>query len=125
MLSKDDPERVYLNIERIKYWLSVGAQPTDRVTKFLAKEGLAEKPVITKQTKQNKPKKKTLEKAKAKEEKLKSKQEMSDATAEASSVEAPQTLLQKHLNLLNLKQTQAQAETSKTWKQLKPLCRNT
>ena len=83
MLSKDDPERVYLNIERIKYWLSVGAQPTDRVTKFLAKEGLTEKPVIPKQTKQDKPKKKTLEKAKAKEEKLKSKQEMKDAAAEA------------------------------------------
>ena len=98
MLSKDDPERVYLNIERIKYWLSVGAQPTDRVTKFLAKEGLTEKPVIPKQTKQDKPKKKTLEKAKAKEEKLKSKQEMKDAAAEApkpaepeAKAEAPQT----------------------------------
>ena len=36
MKQKNDPERISLNVERIKYWLSVGAKPTDRVTKFLA-----------------------------------------------------------------------------------------
>ena len=61
MREKDDPERVNLNLERIKYWLSVGAKPTDRVTGFLAKEGLLKKPAIPKQTKQDKPKKKTVE----------------------------------------------------------------
>ena len=74
MKDKDDPERVMLNKERIKYWLSVGAKPTQRVQNFLAKEKLAEKPVITKQTKQDKPRKKTLEKQKTKEEKLKAKE---------------------------------------------------
>ena len=73
MISKDDPNRVTLNKERIKYWLSVGAKPTERVTKFLAKEGLAQTPTIPKQTKQDKPKKKTLEKLKTKEENLKQK----------------------------------------------------
>ena len=34
MREKDDPERVNLNLERIKYWLSVGAKPTERVTGF-------------------------------------------------------------------------------------------
>ena len=82
MRPKEDPERVSLNIERIKYWLSVGAKPTDKVTKFLAKEGLADKPSIPKQTKQDKPKKKTLEKLKAKEDKIKAKQEMKDAAAQ-------------------------------------------
>ena len=76
MKQKNDPERISLNVERIKYWLSVGAKPTDRVTKFLANEGLAKKPSIPKQTKKDKPKKKTLEKLKAKEEKLKTKQEV-------------------------------------------------
>ena len=75
MKEKSDPERVTLNKERIKYWLSVGAKPTERVQKFLANEKLAEKPVITKQTKKDKPRKKTLEKLKTKEEKLKAKQE--------------------------------------------------
>ena len=37
MLSKEDEGRVILDQERIKYWLSVGAQPTERVNKFLEK----------------------------------------------------------------------------------------
>ena len=85
MKKKDDPERVSLNLERIKYWLSVGAKPTDKVNNFLATQGLTEKKSIPNQTKQNKPKKKTLEKIKAKEEKLKSKQDMENATKEVSS----------------------------------------
>ena len=83
MKEKDDPERVTLNTERIKYWLSVGAKPTERVQKFLATQKLAEKPTITKQTKQDKPKKKTLEKIKAKEEKLKAKKDEAAKAAEA------------------------------------------
>ncbi len=83
MKEKTDPERIYLNKERIKYWLSVGAKPTERVQKFLAKEGLADKPVITKQTKQDKPRKKTLEKIKAKEEKTKAKVDAENAAKSA------------------------------------------
>lgn len=40
MLAKDSPERVKLDVERCKHWLAVGAQPTDRVARFLDKEGL-------------------------------------------------------------------------------------
>ncbi|ABD46222.1 ribosomal protein S16 [Neorickettsia sennetsu str. Miyayama] len=36
LLSKDDPLRVCLDIERIRYWTSVGAKPTERVAKFVA-----------------------------------------------------------------------------------------
>lgn len=35
LLSKADPKRIQLNEERLRYWLSCGAQPTDRVRKFL------------------------------------------------------------------------------------------
>ena len=98
MKNKDDPQRITLNIERIKYWLSVGAKPTERVQKFLANEKLVEKPLISKQTKQDKPRKKTLEKIKLKEEKVKAKQDMEKAaeaapqpaTAEKSAEPAPQ-----------------------------------
>ena len=83
MKNKDDPQRITLNIERIKYWLSVGARPTERVQKFLANEKLADKPIVFEQTKQDKPRKKTLEKIKAKEEKVKAKQDMEKA-AEAA-----------------------------------------
>ena len=83
MRERDDPERINLNIERIKYWLSVGAQPTDRVNGFLAKEGLTDKKPVPEQTKQHKPKKKTVEKLKAKEEKLKAKRKWRKAAENA------------------------------------------
>ncbi|MCL4159801.1 UNVERIFIED_CONTAM: hypothetical protein GTU68_032805, partial [Idotea baltica] len=35
MLPKDSEDRVQLNVERIQYWLDTGAQPTDRVHRFL------------------------------------------------------------------------------------------
>lgn len=35
MVPKDHPERIRLNEDRCKYWLGVGAQPTDRVARFL------------------------------------------------------------------------------------------
>lgn len=40
MLAKDSADRVTLIAERITHWLSVGAQPTDRVARFLDLAGL-------------------------------------------------------------------------------------
>ena len=40
MLAKDDANRVTLVEDRIKYWLSVGAKPSDRVHGFLHKAGI-------------------------------------------------------------------------------------
>jgi len=40
MLAKDDEKRVQLNAERIKHWIENGAQPTDRVLRFLDEAGL-------------------------------------------------------------------------------------
>lgn len=40
LLSKDDPLRIQLKEERIRYWLSCGAQPTDRVRSFLEKASI-------------------------------------------------------------------------------------
>jgi small subunit ribosomal protein S16 len=46
LLSKDDPLRIQLKEDRIRYWLSCGAQPTDRVRSFLEKASiLTAKPV--------------------------------------------------------------------------------
>jgi small subunit ribosomal protein S16 len=41
LLKRDDPKRITLNSERISQWLAKGAQPTDRVARFLSTEGLA------------------------------------------------------------------------------------
>jgi small subunit ribosomal protein S16 len=43
LLPKDSADRVKLDIERAKHWLSVGAQPTDRVLRFLDAAGLAKR----------------------------------------------------------------------------------
>ena len=39
MLAKDHPDRIVINAERISYWFSQGAQPTDAVVKFLLRTG--------------------------------------------------------------------------------------
>lgn len=65
MLPSDHAERVRLVSERITHWLSQGAQPTDRVARFLGNAGLIAKPVFSEQPKQSAPKKKAQERAAA------------------------------------------------------------
>ncbi len=43
LLAKDSGERVKLNEDRARYWLGVGAQPTDRVARFLDADGIQER----------------------------------------------------------------------------------
>jgi small subunit ribosomal protein S16 len=45
LLPKDSEERVKMNAERVQYWLSQGAQPTDRIARMLEAAGLKEKTV--------------------------------------------------------------------------------
>jgi small subunit ribosomal protein S16 len=52
LLAKDDANRVQFNEERVKYWLSQGAQPSDRIAMFLGKAGVTAMP-----EKKNNPKK--------------------------------------------------------------------
>jgi small subunit ribosomal protein S16 len=49
MLPKDSKERVQIDFERVKHWLSKGAQPSDRVLRFLDAAG------IRKREKRNNP----------------------------------------------------------------------
>ena len=90
MLPKDSPERVKIDVEKTKDWIAKGAQPSDRVTLFLSKLDVVEKPVITEKTKKHLPKKKAQERlaaAKEKEEEAKAAAE-APAPAEAEA-EAP------------------------------------
>lgn len=43
LLAKDSEERVKMNVERVQYWLGQGAQPTDRVARFLEAAGVKAK----------------------------------------------------------------------------------
>jgi small subunit ribosomal protein S16 len=43
ILPKNSDKRTVLNVERIQHWLKAGAQPTDRVLRFLDAAGLAKR----------------------------------------------------------------------------------
>jgi small subunit ribosomal protein S16 len=45
LLAKDDENRVRLVEDRVRYWLGVGAQPTDRVARLLDNKGIKERKV--------------------------------------------------------------------------------
>src|SRR5512147_260326 len=51
LLPKDKKERLVLDFEKVKAWLAKGAQPSDRVMRFLDAEG------IRKREKRNNPEK--------------------------------------------------------------------
>ncbi len=68
MLERDNPGRVRLDVERAKHWLSVGATPSDRVTRFLAAVDLVRPREIPKQTKKHLPGQKARERMEAAEE---------------------------------------------------------
>lgn len=67
LLPKDSADRVKLNLERVKHWLSVGAQPTDRVMRFLDAAGLAKR-TPSNNPEKSKPKKKRMEREAAQAE---------------------------------------------------------
>lgn len=77
MLAKEDGQRVTFNEERVKHWLNNGAQPTDRVLRFLAEAGIAERPAKHNPEK-SKPGKKALERAAEKAQKLEDTKAASD-----------------------------------------------
>src|ERR1700687_2523550 len=64
MREKGHAERVTLKEERIRYWLGVGAQPTDRVARFLGDAGIVEKPVRRDSPTKSAPKAKAQARAK-------------------------------------------------------------
>lgn len=84
MVAKDHADRFKINEERVKYWLSVGAQPSDRVARMLSSVGIVAAPAIPTQTKKSAPRPKTVERMKAAEE---AKAKAAEAAAKAA--EAP------------------------------------
>ncbi len=67
LLEHGHKDRLIVETERAKYWLSVGAQPTDRVVGFLANLGLIAKPERSATPTKSLPKKKALARLKAAE----------------------------------------------------------
>lgn len=84
LLAKDNADRIKLDTDRAKHWLSVGAQPTDRVARFLDVLGVKERAAKNNPNK-GKPGEKAVERAEERAEKAKAAEE---AAAEAAAAAA-------------------------------------
>lgn len=82
-LPADSDRRVVLNTERVKHWLAVGAQPSERIAVLLAKAGLAPAPKQSVRPKKSAPKAKAQERAKERADKAAKAAEAAAAPAEA------------------------------------------
>jgi small subunit ribosomal protein S16 len=69
MLPKDHPERVRLNVERVRHWLGVGALPSDRVARFLGAAEIIPMPAQRNNPQKGQPRAKALERAAARAKK--------------------------------------------------------
>ena len=88
MLPKDSEDRVKMNMERVKYWLSEGAQATDRVSRML--EAAGEMPKKDRNNpKKGTPGKAAQERAEEKAAKVAAAAEAAAAPAEAPAEDAP------------------------------------
>lgn len=86
LLAKDDANRVRLTEDRVRYWIGVGAQPTDRVARLLDKAGIKER-AATNNPNKGEPGKKAKERAEDKAEKAREAAEAAAAAAAAPVVE--------------------------------------
>ena len=87
MVAKDHPQRLVVQEDRVKHWLSVGARPTDRVHKFLASLDLMPAFEYREQPKKSAPGKKRIEREAEAAAKLAAAEEA--PTEEAAAEEAP------------------------------------
>jgi small subunit ribosomal protein S16 len=91
LLAKDDEKRIVLDGERAKYWLGVGAQPTDRVARFLDVAGIKERAAKSNPNK-GKPGEKAVERAEERAEKAAAAEA---AAAEAAAAPAPEPVAEE------------------------------
>ncbi len=108
MVAKDHPDRVKLDPERIKHWLSVGARPSDRVARFLGEASIAPMP-----PKRNNPEKAIPKKERKKAEEA-AKGETKPEAKEAPAEEAPaEEVKAEEVKAEEVKAEEAPAEEAK------------
>ena len=88
LLAKDDEKRVVLNEDRARYWLGVGAQPSDRVLRFLDAAGIKERPARL-NPKKGEPGQAAKDRAEERAAKAAEAEEAAKAPAEEEVTEAP------------------------------------
>ena len=88
LLPKDHDDRLTLDLERAKHWISQGAKPSDRIARFLDDAGLWKREARNNPQK-GKPGAKALERVEAAEEAKRAAEEEAAAAAAAPAEEAP------------------------------------
>jgi small subunit ribosomal protein S16 len=88
LLPKDSEDRIRMDLDRVKHWLDQGAQPTDRVSRFLEAAGVLEKKE-RKNLQKAEPGAKAKERAEEKAAKAAAAAEAANAPAEEPAEEAP------------------------------------
>ncbi|MEG3085886.1 30S ribosomal protein S16 [Sphingomonas sp. PB4P5] len=107
LLAKDDEKRIVLDADRAKHWLSVGAQPTDRVARFLDVAGVREREARNNPNK-GKPGEKAVERA---DERATKAEAAAAAAAEAAAQPAPEPEAQAETEAVMAAEVEAATET--------------
>lgn len=89
MVAKDHPQRISLNEERIRHWLGTGAQPSDRVARFLGDAKILAMPKIIDTPKKSQPKAKAQERMKEQAEREAAARQAAEEAKAAPAPEAP------------------------------------
>jgi small subunit ribosomal protein S16 len=87
LLPKDSEDRIKMDLDRVKHWLDQGAQPTDRVARFLEAAGVLEK------KERSNPKK--AEPGKKAQERAEEKAAKAAAAAEAAAAPAAEDVVEE------------------------------
>jgi small subunit ribosomal protein S16 len=107
LLAKDDEKRIVLDGDRAKHWLSVGAQPTDRVARFLDAAGVKERAARSNPNK-GKPGEKAVERA---DERATKAEAAAAAAAEAAAQPAPEPEAQAETEAVMASEIEAATDT--------------
>ena len=106
MLPKDHPERVRLNVERVRHWLGVGALPSDRVARFLGAAEIIPMPAQRDNPQKSQPKAKAVERQAARAEKK------AAASAPADDAPADATPADAEAHAIQADTAEAEADTA-------------
>ncbi len=111
LLPKDAEERVRMNVERVQHWLDQGAQPTDRIARFLESAGVL--PARTRANpKKAEPGEKAQKRAEERDKRAAAAKEAAAAPAAEATTEAPQETTAAEATTEATQETAAAEETT-------------
>jgi len=86
MVPKGHPDRIVIDLDRVKHWMEQGAKPSDRIARFLDDAGVVKR-TYNEQPQKSAPGEKAKERLEAKQEKAKAAEEAAAAPAEEAPAE--------------------------------------